>query len=87
MLQENAARVIRERSSRREPLTDPEARELVRNARRVIVARGRKVVEIDPDKVRLDDLKGPSGNYRAPMILTGRTLLVGFNLEALGRLV
>ena len=79
--------MIRERSARREPLTDREARELVRGVSRVIVARGRKVSQLEPEKVRLDDLKGPTGNYRAPMIRKGRTLLIGFNLEALDQLV
>ena len=36
--------------------------------------------------IELDDLKGPSGKYRAPMLLTGGTLLVGFNEEMVSRL-
>ena len=34
-------------------------------------------------KAKLDDLRGPSGNYRAPMIRKGKTLVVGFNAEIL----
>jgi len=87
VLENNGAKVAHERSSRREPLTDREARELIRRAGRIIVARGRKVSEIEPAKVRLADLKGPTGNYRAPMLLRGRTLLVGFHAETLAALV
>jgi hypothetical protein len=31
----------------------------------------------------LDDLRGPTGNFRAPMIRIGRRLLVGFHEESL----
>ncbi|HRC85608.1 MAG TPA: hypothetical protein PK413_08365, partial [Thermoanaerobaculia bacterium] len=35
----------------------------------------------------LESLKGPTGGYRAPILLQGRTLLVGFNEEALRSLL
>jgi hypothetical protein len=31
----------------------------------------------------LDDLRGPTGNFRAPMVRIGRRLLVGFHEETL----
>jgi hypothetical protein len=37
--------------------------------------------------VKPADLKGPTGNYRAPIVRKGKTLLVGFNLDALEKLV
>ena len=49
-----------------------EALALARAADRVVVARGKKVVEI----------LGPTGNLRAPTIRTGKTLLVGFSDQA-----
>ena len=33
------------------------------------------------------DLKGPSGNYRAPLVVKGGTVLVGFNEDALRELL
>ena len=85
MLDSAGADVREERSSRKNPLSDKEARGLLSKASKVIVARGRKSVVVE--KPGLADLKGPSGNYRAPMILKGKTLLVGFNVEALEGLV
>jgi len=61
-----------------------EALALARSAARVIVARGKKVVDFDMKKTPPDDatllahLLGPSGNLRAPTIRRGKTLLVGF---------
>lgn len=62
--------------------------ELARRADTIIAARGRKVVRFDmrsapPDEVTLlAALLGPGGNLRAPAILAGRTLIVGFHDDA-----
>lgn len=64
-----------------------EALALARSAARVLVARGRGVVEFDMQKHPPDDdtlaahLLGRTGNLRAPTIRVGRTLLVGFSEE------
>lgn len=60
---------------------------LARSASRVLVAKGRGVVEFDMRKNPPDDdtlvahLLGRTGNLRAPTIRIGRTLLVGFSDE------
>ena len=77
----------RERSARKEPLSDKEARELLRGVGTVILAKGKKAEKRTASSVRPADLKGPTGNYRAPMLLKGKTLLVGFNAEALESLI
>ncbi len=65
-----------------------EALELASRADEIVVAKGGKVVRIDLKKERpgraelLGLLLGPTGNLRAPTLLRGRTLLVGFNEEA-----
>jgi len=51
------------------------------------VTKGKKSTELSADRARPDDLRGPTGNYRAPMILKGKTLLVGFNAEVLDELL
>jgi hypothetical protein len=79
--------VADERSSRRQPLTDADARRLLGRALRVLIARGRAVREAKAAEVALDDLKGPTGNYRAPLVLVGSTLLVGYQPEALAELL
>lgn len=60
---------------------------LARSVSRVLVAKGRGVVEFDMRKNPPDDdtlaahLLGRTGNLRAPTIRIGRTLLVGFSEE------
>lgn len=87
MLDARRVTVTHERSSRKQPLRDREVRDLLRSVRRVIVAKGKKVTELDAARTQPADLKGPTGNYRAPMVRKGTTLLVGFNREALEELV
>jgi len=62
------------------------------DATRVIVAKGKKVVEFDlkndPPK-KADLVKaclGPSGNLRAPAIRKGKTWMIGFHPEPYGEL-
>ena len=85
--------IRREQDARREPLGRDEALALARQAGRLLVARGRKLIEIDMKRDRPDDetlaslLLGRSGTLRAPAIRRGRTLIVGFHPEAFERLV
>jgi len=79
--------VLRERSTREEPLSASDARELLARARRVLVARGRKLVELPPASARPADLMGPTGKIRAPLVLVDDTLLVGFHRAALAELL
>jgi len=57
-------------------------------ASKVVVAKGKKIVEVDLKKDAdawgtLGKIAiGPTGNLRAPAIRTGSTWLVGFNEEA-----
>ena len=83
MLADRGTEIRQERNSRKEPLSDQEARALIGQVSRVIVARGKKVEEFPAAKARVAMLKGPTGNYRAPMIRKGKTLLVGFHAETL----
>ncbi|HAD58309.1 MAG TPA: hypothetical protein DCG12_03550 [Planctomycetaceae bacterium] len=55
---------------------------------KLIVAKGRKVTEVNLVKDRPADdeliglMLGPTGNLRAPTIKRGKTVLVGFNADA-----
>lgn len=66
-----------------------DALRMAKAASTVVVAKGKKVVTFDmkrdrpSDKALVDHMLGPTGNLRAPVILKGRTLLVGFNEDAL----
>lgn len=87
MLDRKRIEVAAERSSRKEPLSDKEARELLKRVDKVVVARGRKSIVLRASEAGLDDLRGPSGNYRAPMIRKGKTLVVGFSAEILDEIL
>jgi hypothetical protein len=65
-----------------------EALALARTVKRVVVARGKNVVAFDmvhdapSDDVLASALLGPTGNLKAPTLLKGKTLLVGFGEAA-----
>jgi arsenate reductase-like glutaredoxin family protein len=67
-----------------------EALALVKAADKIVVVKGKKVVEFDMKKSPPDDetliahLLGPTGNLRAPTMRKGKTLLVGFNNDSYG---
>ena len=62
-----------------------EALALARRASKVIVAKGKKVESFSMTRGTLDTdallsaMLGPTGNLRAPAILKGKTLYVGFH--------
>ncbi len=87
MLQAKRAAVGEERSSRREPLTAAEARRLLASVERVVVARGRHRRELAGREARLDDIKGPTGSFRAPIVRIGDMLIVGFDPQSLEELL
>jgi hypothetical protein len=74
--------VVEERSTRN-PLEEKEVRALLRSVDEVVVARGRRAERRTAAEVRPDDLRGPTGNFRSPLLRRGRTLLVGFHSDAL----
>jgi arsenate reductase-like glutaredoxin family protein len=82
--------VIERVNARKERINPKEALHLVRTARRLFVARGKKVVAIDfardaPSDAELKTLIiGPSGNLRAPTLRVGDRLFIGFNAEEIG---
>lgn len=80
-------RIGEERNSRRQPMDDDEARALLRSVETVVVAKGKSARRIEAKKASLDDLRGPTGNFRAPMVRKGKSLLVGFSDAELKRLL
>lgn len=72
----------------RQPIEAPEALALVRSARRLVVAKGKKTVTLElATRPSDDDLRalvlGPTGRLRAPAIRIGDTLVIGFTPEGL----
>ncbi|HSM12542.1 MAG TPA: hypothetical protein VLA66_00595 [Thermoanaerobaculia bacterium] len=86
MLDAKQAEVVEERSTK-DPLDEKEVRALLASVKEVVVARGRKAERRPAAEVRPDDLRGPTGNFRSPMLRRGRTLLVGFHPDALEELL
>lgn len=87
MLDNHRVTPAAERNSRKEPLQDDEVEALIATGKTVLVAKGKKIREIAAGDAQLADLKGPTGNYRAPMVKVGDTLLVGFHLDTLTQLL
>jgi arsenate reductase-like glutaredoxin family protein len=72
-------------------MQEKEALELVKNVEEIFASKGTKVIHIDlrkekPDPAALTGLLlGPTGNLRAPTLVKGKTLIVGFDQETYQR--
>ncbi len=66
-------------------MRETEALELAARVDEIIASKGKRVVRLDlrgrkvPREELLALLLGPTGNLRAPAVIKGRTLLVGFD--------
>jgi len=87
VLAETQTAIVEERSTKKAPLTEAEVRKLLAAVETVKIARGRATEELPARRVKPADLKGPTGNFRAPIVRRGKTLLVGFHPESLAALV
>ena len=83
MFEHNGVQVKEERQARKEPLSEKQVRELLRGVNEVVIARGRKSEAHKASEVKPAMLKGPSGNFRAPMLVRGKKMLVGFSADTL----
>jgi len=83
VLERNEVQVKEQRPARKQPLTEKEARLLLRGVNEVLIARGRKTESHKATAVKPAMLKGPSGNFRAPLLVRGKKMLVGFSAETL----
>jgi arsenate reductase-like glutaredoxin family protein len=87
-LEEQGWQVVDQADAKKSQHGREAALELAKEAHRVVVAKGKKVVVFDMDKDPPDEesllghLLGPTGNLRAPTLRRGKTLLVGFSEEA-----
>ena len=79
---------IKEKVPASKKLQEADARSLLKDASKLIVAKGKKVSEFSVgSRVTADAVAamlGPTGNLRAPTARVGKTLLVGFNDETYG---
>jgi hypothetical protein len=87
VLEGTKADVRDDRPSKSRPLSDADARALLAGVDTVTLARGKSARTLSAREVSLDDLRGPTGNFRAPMLRIGRHLLVGWHEESLRQLL
>jgi arsenate reductase-like glutaredoxin family protein len=87
VFERNKAVVTAERSARKEPFSDKEVRDLLKTVNTVVIAKGKKSTRFEAKKVKAADLKGPTGNYRAPIVKKGQTLVVGFSPDTLDEIL
>lgn len=85
MLRGRQVQVQEERSARK-ALSETEVRELLASVDEVWIARGKRVEKLPATAAKPDDLRGPTGNFRAPMLKRGRRLLVGFHAASIEEL-
>lgn len=84
-LEANACTVRDQTDATKDRRGPNQALELVKSAKKVIVARGKKVVTFDmvkdppDDQTLLAHVLGPSGYLRAPTLRRGQTLLIGYS--------
>ncbi len=71
-------------------LQKADAKALLKDASRLIVAKGKKIEEFaaggNASADAVNAMLGPTGNLRAPTARVGKTLLVGFNDEVYGKI-
>lgn len=77
---------VREERSARQALSEAEVQTLIESVDEVWLARGKKVEKRPATAASPDDLRGPTGNFRAPMLKRGRRLLVGFHAASVEEL-
>lgn len=69
--------------AKKEKIDDQDAWTKITNHKRVVIAKGKKVLEYTPSEEKkqeiLKEAMGRSGNLRAPSLSVDGTLLVGFN--------
>ena len=74
---------VKEKVSASKKLGREHAQELLAKASKMTVAKGKKVDEFKGGKSATDEaidaMLGSTGNLRAPAIVIGKTLLIGFN--------
>lgn len=87
MLTASKSDIKEERSTRKAPMSDEEAAALLASVETVVLAKGKKADTRPARDVSVADLKGPTGNIRAPLVRRGTRLLVGFHPESLQALL
>lgn len=69
--------------ARKETIVEKAALELVNSFKKIVVGRGKKILEFNIAQDNIDEIMkvtlGRTGNLRSPVVQSGDTLYVGFN--------
>ena len=69
--------------ARKETITEKSAFELINSFNKIIVGKGKKIVEFKPSSDNKNEIMkaslGRTGNLRAPTVQIGTALYIGFN--------
>jgi hypothetical protein len=88
VLDREQSKILSERPAKKSPLTEADVSALLGAVDEVVITRGKALRRLKAAEASPEDLRGPTGNFRAPMLRRGKTLLVGFSeptlLEFLG---
>lgn len=75
-----------EKTPASQKLQAEDAKALLDNATKLIVAKGKKLklfkLPVELSEASVQAMLGPTGNLRAPTLRIGNTLIVGYNEEA-----
>jgi len=85
VLDKTKARIATTRLAKADPMSEKDVRALLKEVDEVVVAKGKSARTLPAREATPDDLRGPTGNFRAPMVRISRRLLVGFHEETLRR--
>jgi len=71
--------------ARKEKITEEKAWELISNGKKIIVTKGKKILEFDPENCDNNEVLsialGRSGTLRAPALKLGDEWIIGYNDE------
>jgi hypothetical protein len=87
VLDQQHATITEERLARKSPMQESEAQTLLGQVEEVIIAKGKNSKRMKAKDTTVADLKGPTGNIRAPLLKKGKLLLVGFHEGELNALL
>ena len=86
-LEAAGATIVEQVNAGKQKYGPEEALQMVREAQKVWVAKGKKLLEFDMQRAPPSDdellkaIIGPSGNLRAPVIRRGKKMFIGFHAE------
>ena len=84
-LERNKIKVVEQVTAGKSPRGPKEALALAAKAKRLVSAKGTRLVSLDPKIASKEEILavmlGPTGNLRAPTLVVGETLYVGFPKE------